>query len=162
MSFRSEFPCSSSRLGAIAVAALLIGTTLAYGFAYDRNEHRPLGVGFGGDLPYDEVAFLRDGGYQGVVFNEFGDGALLIRDLAPRIRPVMDSRIDIYGEELWNEYLDASRTEAAFRTFVKAHQVNLVLRTFDPSNRIVYETLATDADWTLAFRTKARFLFVRK
>ena len=146
----------------LALAALLVGTTLAYGFAYDRNEHRPLGLGVGGDLPYDEVAFLRDGGYQGVVFNEFGDGALLIHDLAPRIRPVMDSRIDIYGEELWNEYREASRTGPAFSAFLKAHQVNLVLRTFDPSNRIVYETLATDAAWTLAFRTKARFLFVRK
>jgi len=90
-----------------ALFTLILASTLIYGFPYDKTTHRRIGWGFGGRLPYKSVNFLVDQDYEGTIFNDYADGAYLLHHLAPRIRPVMDSRIDVYGSELTHEYFSS-------------------------------------------------------
>jgi hypothetical protein len=144
----------------IAFAAVVVICTAAYGYAYSPGGHRPVSWGYGGPMPYQEVAFLRDQTLEGVVYNEYSDGALIIAELHPRIRPVMDSRVDIYGEELFEEYMHSRDSPAAFDGYLTKYRCNLVLL-LGAGNERIYQALERDPRWKLALRTPTRFLFAR-
>jgi hypothetical protein len=113
-------------------------------------------------MPYAEIKQIKEGGYHGVMFNEYADGAPLIFSLYPEIKPVMDSRIDIYGEELFSEYQKAESNLQAFFAYLSKYHVNLVMRFRNRQNRAVYDALERNPAWKLAFRTNTRFLFVAR
>jgi len=86
----------------IALSALGIIVVLARG---DVRGHR---VGFRNEAPMSEaaVAFVRDHGIAGNVFNTFSHGDQLIFHFYPKIRVVIDSRIDAYGEGYYLKFRD--------------------------------------------------------
>ncbi|MEJ2286767.1 MAG: hypothetical protein P8X85_24620 [Desulfobacterales bacterium] len=88
------------RLLEAALFVLLLSSTLVYGFPYKETKHRKVGWGLGGRMPYQATQFMAEQGLEGNIYNDYGDGAFLIYYLFPKIRPVMDSRIDVYGSEL--------------------------------------------------------------
>lgn len=84
------------------IAALAVGivVTAAHG---DVRGHR---IGFRNEAPMSPAAieFVRSHGISGNVFNSFSHGDQLIREFAPRIKVVIDSRIDAYGEAYYEKY----------------------------------------------------------
>ena len=139
---------------------LIVHLTL-FGYAISPKLHRPIGTGYGGAMPYDEVRFLaqrRD--LHGPIYNEYMDGALIIAELAPRIRPVLDSRIDIYGEHLVAEYLRSQVSPELFHQYLDRYRCNLVMLAFG-QHAPVFDALEHDPDWKLVLRTRGRFLFAR-
>lgn len=144
-----------------AVLALLIVHTSLFGYAISPRVHRPVGVGYSGRMPWAEVRYLAGrSDLRGAVYNEYADGALILDELAPRIKPVIDSRIDIYGQGLLNEYLQSQVSPETFHAYLDRYRCNLVLLSFG-MHAPVFEALAHDPDWKLALRTRSRFLFER-
>ncbi|HEX4824914.1 MAG TPA: hypothetical protein VFV19_11450 [Candidatus Polarisedimenticolaceae bacterium] len=84
------------------LALLGIATVLARG---DVRGHR---VGFANQAPMSDaaIAFIRDHGIAGNVFNTFSHGDQLVFNFFPKIRVVIDSRIDAYGEGYYLKYRD--------------------------------------------------------
>ena len=146
----------------LLAVGLLILWTIPGGYPQNPREKRPIGWGYGGRMPYAEIKQIKEGGYRGVMFNEYADGAPLIYALHPQIKPVMDSRIDIYGEQLFSEYQKAASDVGAFFAYLRKYHVNLVMRFMNGQNRFVYQALEHDPAWRLAFRTNSRFLFVAR
>ena len=146
----------------LVVSGLLIGGTLAQGFAYSPTERRPFGWGIGSNLPVEEIAFLRSSPFEGVIFNDYADGALLIHALHPRIRPVVDSRIDIFGEALWGEYLEARHSPDAFREYLERHAVTLAMLSPAPEDQGMLDVLRQDPRWEQVLQTPLRLIFVRR
>ncbi|MFT3922302.1 MAG: hypothetical protein QM778_07190 [Myxococcales bacterium] len=147
----------------IALAALMLATTLRHGFAVNMFARRHLGIGMQGDLAYDEIASLKAMDLSGAIMNDYEDGGLIIRELGPKLRPVMDPRIDIYGAELVEEWVAASLSVDAFVAYADKYGVNAVLRKrFMMRQDEVRAYLASSPDWQLLPSSHGRYLYVRK
>jgi hypothetical protein len=144
------------RLALPAVAAILCGLALYFalaGYPFSPSTRRPFGLGLGPKIPVAAVDYLERNGIRGASFNTYGAGAYLVFRLYPQVRVGMDSRNDVYGEELYAEYrralLDAEalrrmtrRLGAAFVLFEWPQQgMSTIAKTFQDAGdgwRIVY------------------------
>ncbi len=142
-----------------ALILLILASTIIYGFPYDKTTHRRLGWGFGGRLPYKTVNFLVDQDYEGIIFNDYADGAYLLHHLSPKIRPVMDSRIDIYGSELAQEYFASRDDPLKFFRYLNKYNVSLILLMQTEKNIPVIQLLSQLPAAKLLLRADDRFLF---
>jgi hypothetical protein len=145
-----------------ALVALLVITAAGPGAAFGPRAFRPLGFGFGGPMAYQEVAAIRRMGLRGNIYNEYRDGALIIYALYPLVRPVMDARIDVYGERLWREYVASRSSRRRFLAYLRKYQLNLALLYDRPENRAMIQALQNRSDWSIAYRSSRRVLFARK
>ena len=142
-----------------AAFLLILASTLTYGFPYDKSNHRRIGWGFGGRLPYKTVAFLKEQKFEGIIFNDYSDGAYILHHLAPGIRPVMDSRIDVYGDELAYEYFFSRDDPIKFFQYLNKYDVSFILLMQTKKNIPVINLLSQLPASGLLLRADDRFLF---
>ena len=97
--------------------------------------------------------------YGGVLFNEsLGDGAYVIHELHPAVRPVMDARVDVYGSELFIEYRSSMTSREKFDAYLDRYDANLALVYRSGS---IARRLARDRDWRLVYESDSRVVFER-
>jgi tetratricopeptide (TPR) repeat protein len=90
---------------ATITALLILGAVIAlHGYPYRPGGVRPFGFGIIGNTPVAAADYLEANGVRGNVFNSYETGPYLIYRLYPAIRVAMDSRNDVYGENLYGEY----------------------------------------------------------
>jgi hypothetical protein len=159
---KKRFRLSTLRPGwGLAVGLLAIGFVWREG--YFIRSARPVALGFRQTGSKEAVAFLKASGAAGTVFNEINDGALIIHELYPLVRPVVDCRIDIYGP-LFDEYLGAMReNEEALGAYLARYDVRYVL--WSPGRRssaLIWSYLTRQPDWALVFRSEGAFVFQRR
>jgi hypothetical protein len=142
-----------------ALIGLILASTLIYGFPYDKANHRRLGWGFGGRLPYETVNFLEEQDLEGTIFNDYADGAYILHHLTPKIRPVMDTRIDVYGSELTHEYFSSRDDPEKFFRYLNKYNVSLILLMQTQKNIPVIQLLSQLPASKLLLRADDRFLF---
>lgn len=146
-----------------ALAGLLLVNAITYGYGVSDGEHRvPLRDGMGGDLPYGAMDTLRALRVQGLVFNELTDGALVMNKLAPQLRPVIDSRIELYSAEALQQYQAAYSDPRALQPFLEHYHVNAVLLHRARATAPVMQWLAQDPHWVKVGDVDNRTLFVRQ
>jgi hypothetical protein len=143
----------------LVLIGLILASTLIYGFPYDKSTHRPIGWGFGGRLPFKAVEFLEKQNFKGVIFNDYADGAFLLHHLTPMIRPVMDTRIDVYGSELTHEYFSSRDDPAKFFQYLNKYNVSLILLMQTKKNIPVIQMLSQLPASKLLLKADDRFLF---
>lgn len=148
----------------LGTAALLLCNCAVYGYAHSTREHRPLpGFGYGGDMPYNEVALLQKLGIKGTIYNEYSDGSLIINRLWPAIRPVLDSRIDLYPLDLVNDYDTAYTNPQAFAQYLKKRNVNVVMLYRNRAHPGVLQYLDSQpATWRRLLDANNRVLYVTR
>jgi len=144
------------------VVLYLIATSAGPGAVYGARLRRQIGWGTGGDMPYESVSFLENSTHRGVIYNDYNDGALIIYRLYPRIRPVMDSRMDIYGEKLVREYGRSRRDLDAFYAYLDKYGVSLALLANTKAYRSLIESLEANREWRRVFQSQRRTLFARR
>jgi len=142
-----------------ALFGLLLVSTLTYGFPYGETKHRNVGWGLGGRMPYQETGFISEQGLEGNIFNDYGDGAFIIYHLYPRVRPVMDSRIDVYGRQLYQEYLFSRENPVKFFQYLNKYKVSLILLRKSQGNLQINQYLNYLAATKLLLETEKRYLF---
>jgi hypothetical protein len=142
-----------------ALFGLLLASTTIYGFPYGETKHRSVGWGLGGRMPYQETEYLAAQELKGAIFNDYGDGAFLIYHLYPRIRPVMDSRIDVYGRELYQEYLFSRQNPIKFFRYLNKYKVSLILLRKSQENLQINQYLNYIPATKLLLETERRYLF---
>jgi len=86
----------------LGITALMVGIVTAATHG-DVRGHR---IGFRNEAPMspEAVRFVRDAEVSGNVFNTFSHGDQLVHDFYPKIRVVIDSRTDGYGEAYYLRY----------------------------------------------------------
>ena len=139
--------------------ALIFASTLVYGFPLDKVNHRRIDWGFGGGIPFTTLNFMAEQGLEGTIFNDYIDGAYLQYHLAPRILPVMDSRIDVYGSELAHEYFSSRDNPEKFFQYLNKYNVSLILLMQKKKNIPVIQLLLQLPAAKLLLREDDRFLF---
>jgi hypothetical protein len=138
---------------------LLLASTLIYGFPYGAAKHRQVGWGMGGRMPYKATRFLAEQGFEGTIFNDYGDGAFLIYHLYPKVRPVMDSRIDVYGPELAREYFASRDDPLKFFQYLNKYNVARILLRKSQKNLQINQYLGHIPATKLLLETDDRMLY---
>ncbi|MGB5749346.1 MAG: hypothetical protein WBM69_20365 [Desulfobacterales bacterium] len=142
-----------------ALFALILASTLIYGFPYGETKHRKVGWGLGGRMPYRVTRFIAEQGFEGTIYNDYGDGAFLIYYLYPRIRPVMDSRIDLYGSQLSYEYFASRDDPIKFFQYLNKYKVSYILLRKSQENAKILDYLVYLAATASLLETDDRLLF---
>ena len=142
-----------------ALFALMLASTLVYGFAYGETKHRRVGWGLGGRMPYQATEFIAEQGFKGTIYNDYGDGAFLIYHLYPGMRPVMDSRIDLYGSELAREYFASRDDPVKFFKYLNKYNVGFILLRKSQKNAQILDYLVYLAATDILLETDDRLLF---
>jgi len=89
------------------IALALVGLSfwfVAEGYAFSPSGRRPFGLGLGPTIPVGGADYLERNGVRGNAFNDYSSGAYLVYRFHPAVRVAMDSRNDVYGEDLYREY----------------------------------------------------------
>ena len=84
-----------------------------FGYPYSPATVRRPGIGLAAAIPVRAVDYLAREHLDGACFNTYSAGAYLVYRLWPALRVGMDSRNDVYGEELYAEYERALGDPAA-------------------------------------------------
>ncbi len=135
---------------------------LTYGNPFSALEHKPLGTGFNmRQVPDDILSYIKTNGLKGKVMNHYEEGPYFSYYLYPDVKPVMDCRVDLHGEALYNEHRLAYYTLQNFRAFLAKYDVNLVMLKSISNFNVLRDDLMSDPQWTLAMIGRSHFLFVR-
>ena len=142
--------------------AFMLATAIGPLSSYSPRQFRTLGWGFSPRFPIEEMEYIRDHDLEGTIFNEYGDGSLVIYFLHPDVRPVMDPRIDIYGPELYDEWKNARHSPDEFFAYVQKYDIRLVLLKRIPVRKGLIDTLIDHPSWSREKLFKRRVLFVKR
>jgi hypothetical protein len=98
------------------------------------------------------VDYLDNKRARGNVLNSYELGAELIYRFYPRLKPAIDSRVDVYGEKYLLDLLRLNSDERALRQFVNRYQVGYILLTWRDFNEGIRRMPDIRKDgWHVAF-----------
>jgi tetratricopeptide (TPR) repeat protein len=112
------------------IAAILLGLAAWFavaGYPYGPSLRRNMGLGLGHNIPVAAADYLESIGMRGGVFNTYSSGAYLVYRLYPKVRVGMDSRNDVYGEDLYREYTRALTDADALAAMLKRIEAGAIL-----------------------------------
>lgn len=120
------------------------------GYPVNLSAANAPGAGFQfGVVPTDIIQHIKANKIKGVMMNHYHDGAFIIYYLYPDVLPVIDSRTDFYGKELFLEHSEAFVSMGLFNRYVDKYHVNLVLVRMIPETEVLRQNLFESPDWTL-------------
>lgn len=112
------------------IAAILLSLAVWFavaGYPYGPSLRRTMGLGLGRNIPVGAADYLDSIGMHGGVFNTYSSGAYLVYRLYPKVRVGMDSRNDVYGEELYREYTRALTDADTLAAMLKRIEAGAIL-----------------------------------
>ncbi len=113
-------------------------------------------------LPVRAAEFLNNNPVSGSGFNLWAGGGYLMWS-APRHPVFIDGRLDVYGEDFMNYYLQAVSDPDHFANLLKKWQIEyIVLPAGVPLAARMVPRLHADPAWTLVFFDEGALVFVRK
>jgi hypothetical protein len=112
-------PALGVSFGLATVFIALAAWFVMNGYAFSPSSRRPFGLGLGDNIPVSAADYLERNRVRGNVFNTYATGSYLVYRFHPAMRVAMDSRNDVYGEELYREYSQALVDPAAFDALLR-------------------------------------------
>ncbi|WP_374663224.1 hypothetical protein [Ramlibacter sp.] len=145
--------------GTTALAALGIALVVKHGNGYGAWPYFAPSANF--TLMMREK--IEDPALQGNVLNHFVLGAELIHRAWPRLKPVMDSRMDSYGDSYFISILDLLNDEERLRAFVAHYDVRYMLLMREDFDERVRRMSNLRADgWRVHFMDHKAVLLARE
>ncbi len=127
-------PLRVVRGAVLALVVACVGLVVRYGNLYGGFPYHVISNNFSLLL----VEYLDRPQLRGNVLNSYALGSELIYRYYPRLRPAIDSRVDVYGEKYFLELLRLNSDERALKAFIARYHVDYILllqRDFDQGIR---------------------------
>jgi len=107
--------------------------------------------------------YLREHHLEGNVWNSYTLGAQLIHDFYPQLKPLIDSRIDVYGEPYFLYTVHMGVNEQALLDFIERYHVRYFLLTWGEFNyRIGTMPKLRENGWRMLFADHKAVLLGRE
>ncbi len=139
----------------LAILLICISSALITG---RMNSLLPLGVSWN-MFPTKNIKVLKKLRLQGNIFNEYEWGGMLIKEF-PDKKVFIDGRIDVYGPEIYSEYLRVLNLRTGWKNILSKYSISHIL----VSNRSFISSFLTktDPNWLMVSEDKISKLFVKK
>jgi hypothetical protein len=174
-------PRTDRRVGMGIVAAACLGLTvlaLAYGIPGVRGRRFEPGFQLrdlqrvSGRLAIsaDAVGFMRQHAVSGRLLTQYDWAGYAIHQLWPSVTVFLDSRSEVYGDELLSLFLEMRNDPELTRGALREHDVDLVLVRYRPHpfpNRMefnagILDAVEDDPDWGLLYLDDRAALYARR
>ena len=159
-------PDRSTRAAVILGSFLLLGIaahTLVFSYYYDfTGARRQKGFGITDNMPTCAVDFIVRHELSGQAFVSYPYAALLIYRMSPAVKVNMDSRNDVYGEELFREYLDALGSAEGMRGYLERHRIDFFLMAYGDRASTVFHELQFTGEWVAVHYDDRTFILVKR
>jgi hypothetical protein len=134
---------------------LIVGILiLAVGVATNRIEHK-----FDENRkPVEAVKFLKRVPLKGNMFNDDEFGDYIIYSAYPQYKVFIDSRVDMYGIDQFEDYLNMVYFKPGWEKIVERYNINWVIVS---SNSILSRYLMERNDWRLIYADKVACIFMK-
>jgi hypothetical protein len=122
-------PRRSQRALVPSIALALLGLIVYFswfGYAFSPSGRRMPGFGLGRNIPVAAADYLERNRIAGNAFNSYSSGAYLIQRFYPEVHVAMDSRNDVYGEALFEEYQRALTDPASLETMLRGLDASFI------------------------------------
>lgn len=148
---------ASGAVVAACACVAFLGYPLSFG-----GPARPLRMGIGREAPACAAGYVARNGLSGRAFVSYQWGALLVHAASPRVKVSIDSRNEVYGEEIYRAHLEALRSPESMERFLDRYRVDMILLDYaDPSPPLA-RWLSTAPAWAPVFMDEKGFLLVRR
>jgi hypothetical protein len=159
-------PDRSSPLSVVLGSLLLLGLAfhvIEYDYYYDfRGSGRATGLGVAENMPVCAVDFIERNRITGHAFVSYADAALLIHRMHPAVKVNMDSRNDVYGEDLYREYLAALRSPETMEAYLDRHRIDFFLLSYRDRIPDVFDRLEASGAWAPVYYDTRDFVLARR
>jgi tetratricopeptide (TPR) repeat protein len=157
-----ERPAKRSLLPWIALALFgLAGWFAVEGYPLSSWSRRPFGLGLGPNAPVAAADYLEANGIRGNAFNSYDTGAYLVYRFYPAIRVAMDSRNDVYGEELYRQYGRALHDQRSLAAMLERIDASFILLDWRTQGAELAPMVRRLGDWRLVFFDDRQALYLR-
>jgi hypothetical protein len=151
--------------------AVLVGSFLLLGISLHASfdvyyfdftgAHREKGFGIASNMPVCAVDFVERKQITGNAFVSYPFAAMLIHRMHPDVKVNMDSRNDVYGEELYQEYWDALRSPDKMEAYLARHPIDFFMLSYGDRVPRVFQGLEATGDWVPVYYDNRAFILVR-
>ena len=154
-------------LALVVQGALMLGLALftysqSYNFSFNPASKREMGLGIAGNMPVGAVNYIERNEITGRCFPSYNAAAILINRMWPRVTVAMDSRNDVYGERLYNEYTRALAGGPALEAYIRDWQIDFFLITYGSDRSpAFFRFLDTSPDWRLVYFDDRSVVYLR-
>jgi hypothetical protein len=109
-------------------------------------------------MPVKTAEYLRNFKPPGPLYNNYGSGGYLIWALASQYPVFIDSRSDIYGDEIINQSLTIDNAQPGWKALVETWKFNIIITA--PTSALS-DALRTYPGWQQCFREPGYLLFLK-
>jgi tetratricopeptide (TPR) repeat protein len=82
--------------------------------------------------------------------------------MSPEVKVNMDSRNDVYGEELYMEYVNALRSPEAMKVYLSRHPIDFFLLSYADRVSVVFDPLEASGEWAPIYYDSRAFIVVKR
>lgn len=161
---RHKQPESSTRKSLLNVSLLSLLLVLAFislpwfrSSIPVRGDYRSL---ITRDTPSGSIQFLNESQPEGRVFNDMAFGSYMIWAAQPRYQVFADPRIELFPENIWNDYRVISRTAPGWEEKLEQYGVHTLILNPDAQAALV-EKAAASGEWQLVYKDHTSRVFQR-
>jgi tetratricopeptide (TPR) repeat protein len=155
----------SSPRAVLVGSFLLLGVSLHAtfdGYYFDfKGASRERGFGIASNMPVCAVDFVERKQITGNAFVSYPFASMLIHRMHPRVKVNMDSRNDVYGETLYQEYWDALRSPEQMKSYLERHPIDFFMLSYGDRSPKVFKALEATGDWVPVYYDNRAFILVR-
>jgi hypothetical protein len=136
---------------------------VAFGYRFDfAGASRERGLGLASGMPTRAVDFLAAHQVKGNAFVSYQLAALLIHRLYPAVKVNMDSRNEVYGEELFREYEGALQSPHAMQAYLARYPVDFFLLANEAVSPELLKLLTDGEEWAAVYRDDQATIIVKR
>jgi len=152
-----------------AVAAglvLVLGVSVQthnYNYYFDfRGGSREKGLGIASNMPICPTDYIKDHGIKGNAFVSYPLASMLIYKSYPDVKVNMDSRNDVYGEDLYREYINALRSPNSMLAYLSRHPIDFFLISYSDRLPQVFDAVLATGEWAPVYYDQKAFILLKR
>jgi hypothetical protein len=162
----AAFEDRSSPAAVVFGSALLLAVSAhatIFTYYYDfRGSGREKGFGIADNMPICAMDFVARNHITGNAFVSYAHAAMLIHRMHPEVKVNMDSRNDVYGEELFLEYNSALRSPEGMRMYLQRHHIDFFIMGYGDRQAATFGYLASTGQWAPVYYDDRSFILLRR
>jgi hypothetical protein len=113
------------------------------------------------ETPIQATQALLNENPPGKLFNAISFGSYLIWAAYPHYQVFVDSRIELFSEKVWMDYLNISNANGGWESLLRDYGVNTLMLSPDEQPALV-RAAQESGKWNLIYKDNTVFLFERK
>lgn len=113
------------------------------------------------ETPIKATQYLLNNHLSPQVFHDMAFGSYLIWAAQPEYKVFVDSRIELYPEEIWDDYWEISTAQSVWQDLLDKYRVNTLM--LEPVKQVsLIEKAKTSPNWILVYEDSSAVIFERR